>query len=93
MDEDNGVAGDYHAHGEKMDKSDAEYTKGAAMRRCGICVHYRAHKCEIVAGHIEPMQVCRYFEPKGDKLHDRKDRETAEAKSTKTEEREEDSDA
>ena len=88
MDEDNGVAGDYHAHGEKMDKSDAEYREGEPFRRCGICVHYRDHKCEIVAGFINPTWSCRYFEPKGDKLHDRKDREEAEAEPYEKKERE-----
>lgn len=48
--------------GEKFTKESAEYKKGAPFHRCGICEYYRAHRCSLVTGDIEPMMGCKFFE-------------------------------
>ncbi len=50
------------ATGEKFTKENAEYKKGKPFHRCGLCEYYRAHKCDLVAGYVEPMMGCKYFE-------------------------------
>ena len=47
---------------EKETKADAGYSQGTKAEHCGICAHYAAHECEIVAGRIFPAMWCRYFE-------------------------------
>lgn len=31
---------------------------------CGICVHYHAHRCDIVRGPIQPEDWCKKFKAK-----------------------------
>ena len=51
-------------HGEMVSKETAEYQKGKPFHRCGLCMYYRAHKCDIVRGYIAPMMGCKYFAKK-----------------------------
>jgi hypothetical protein len=48
--------------GRKETKTEAGYTRGTKAEHCGICSHYAAHECEIVAGRIFPAMWCHYFE-------------------------------
>ena len=48
--------------GIKLSKEQVEYGKGRATAYCGMCAHYLGHRCEIVAGMIEPNMWCCYFE-------------------------------
>lgn len=58
-----GPAGGYARRGGgHVSKATAHYQyhpNGA--QRCGVCVHFRAGRCEIVAGQISPDGWCRYF--------------------------------
>jgi hypothetical protein len=50
--------------GEKVSKETAEYRKGSAFERCGLCCYMHGQTCDVVRGYIAPYQVCKYFQPK-----------------------------
>lgn len=47
--------------GGKMNKAQADYGMGQPFRRCGVCEHYRANRCKIVEGKIDPLGLCEYW--------------------------------
>jgi hypothetical protein len=50
--------------GEKVSKETAEYRKGSAFERCGMCCYMHGETCDIVRGYIGRYMVCKYFCPK-----------------------------
>jgi hypothetical protein len=48
----------------KKTKKEVNYSKGYAPAHCGICTHYSAKTCELVAGKIDPSMWCKLFEKK-----------------------------
>ena len=50
----------------KVAKSSVNYRVSAGHRRCGNCVmfHPRTHECDLVAGVINPANVCNRWEAK-----------------------------
>jgi hypothetical protein len=48
----------------KVSKSSVNYRTGTASRRCGNCVMYHNHKCDLVEGEISPPMVCDRWEGK-----------------------------
>lgn len=46
---------------EKKPKDKVDYSKGMPKSHCGICKYYHDHKCDLVAGRIEPHMWCKLF--------------------------------
>jgi alpha-ribazole phosphatase len=56
--------------GVKLSKEQVHYGRGMQTAYCGKCAHYLGHRCEIVAGLIEPDMWCAYFETENSLLTD-----------------------
>lgn len=55
----------------KFNKAQADYGLGQPFRRCGVCSFYRATRCKIVQGKIDPMGLCEYFKCSDEGYEDR----------------------
>lgn len=49
----------------KVSKESVDYRKATSTHKCGNCDMYSDHNCTLVAGHIEPDDVCDRWEPEG----------------------------
>lgn len=53
------------AYDRKRSKPSVDYSRGHPTGdHCGVCEHYAAHRCELVAGEIDPAFWCKLFERK-----------------------------